>query len=138
MPIVCIDGAEIKITVNGPQVLVKTTDNIPSATNNKLAIAGKPVLVEDDVRQWLSAFQTNYDNASYKAGMAQGNAITQPANVTVKGLSTKGMVTKDTKVGAILQVTAPGVDSLGVSDGVPIINIMIEFTDPAQDKFIAE
>ncbi|MBQ4863483.1 hypothetical protein J8L98_17515 [Pseudoalteromonas sp. MMG013] len=134
MPLVCVDGAAIKITVNGAQQLVKTTDNIPSATKNKLSQGKKPVLTEDDVKQWLQKFQSNYDNAAFKGGIAMGKVISGKPNLTVKGKSKTALVTKDTKIMAMLQVSKPAQDPQGVPDPVPVINISIEFTDAAQTK----
>ncbi|MBE0370320.1 hypothetical protein [Pseudoalteromonas aurantia] len=134
MPLVCVDGAAIKITVNGAQQLVKTTDNIPSATKNKLSQGKKPVLTEDDVKQWLQKFQSNYDNAAFKGGIAMGKVISGKPNLTVKGKSKTALVTKDTKIMAMLQVSKPAQNPQGVPDPVPVINISIEFTDAAQTK----
>ncbi|MBQ4845288.1 hypothetical protein [Pseudoalteromonas sp. MMG005] len=134
MPLVCVDGAAIKITVNGAQQLVKTTDNIPSATKNKLSQGKKPVLTEDDVKQWLQKFQSNYDNAAFKGGIAMGKVISGKPNLTVKGKSKTALVTKDTKIMAMLQVSKPAQDPQGVPDPAPVINISIEFTDAAQTK----
>ncbi|MBD1583115.1 hypothetical protein [Pseudoalteromonas sp. S16_S37] len=134
MPLVCVDGAAIKITVNGAQQLVKTSDKIPSATKNKLSQGNKAVLVEDDVKQWLQKFQSNYDNAAFKGGIAMGKAISGKPNLTVKGKSKTGLVTKDTKIMALLQVSKPAQNPQGVPDPAPMINISIEFTDAGQTK----
>ncbi|WP_249348532.1 hypothetical protein [Pseudoalteromonas citrea] len=134
MPLVCVDGAAVKITVNGAQQLVKTTDNIPSATKNKLSQGKKAVLVVDDVKQWLQKYQSNYDNTAFKGGIAMGKAVSGKPNLTVKGKSKTALVTKDTVVMAILQVSKPAQDPQGVSDPVAVINITVEFTDPGQTK----
>ena len=134
MPLVCVDGAAIKITVNGAQQLVKTSDKIPTATKKKFSQGKKAVLTEDDVKQWLQKFQSNYDNAAFKGGIAMGKVISGKPNLTVKGKSKTALVTKDTQIMALLQISKPAQSPQGVPDPVPMINITIEFTDAGQTK----
>lgn len=134
MPIICVDGAAVSITVNGPQILATTEDVIPSATQNTFTVGGKPVLLEEDIAEWLAGFATDYDNPPFSGGKAEGDAISAPPPLTETSISTAGMATMDTVIEATLKVSSPGDGPNGSKDPVPTIMITIEFTDSAQTQ----
>ena len=133
MPIICVDGAAVAITVNGPQILATTESTIPSATGNTFTVGGKSVLLEKDIAEWLASFVTDYDKPPYSGGKAEGDAISS-LNLTVNSLSTAEMATMDTVIKATLKVSSPGNGPNGSKDGTPTINITVEFTDAAQTQ----
>ena len=84
MPLICIDGTTVSITVDGPQKIAKTSDTVATSTMNTMKIDGKSILLEADLADWLSGYQTAYDHSSYSGGKAQGDAITGISNLTTK------------------------------------------------------
>jgi len=99
---------------------------------NTMKIDGKSILLEADLADWLSGYQTAYDHSSYSGGKAQGDAITSISNLTTKTFSSAQVVKGDTVIKGTLKVTAPATDSKGSKDPVSTINVTIKITDPAQ------
>ena len=132
MPLICIDGTTVSISVDGPQTIAKTSDTVPSSTQNTMKIDGKSVLLEADFADWLSGYQTAYDHSSYSGGKAQGDSITSISSLTSKTFSTDKIVKADTVIKATLKVTAPATGSKNSKDPVSTINIIVEISDPAQ------
>lgn len=56
MPLICIDGTTVSITVDGPQKIAKTSDTVPMLTMNTMKIDGKSILLEADLADWLSGY----------------------------------------------------------------------------------
>jgi hypothetical protein len=132
MPLICIDVTTVSITVDGPQTIAKTSDTVATSTMNTMKIDGKSILLEADLADWLSGYQTAYDHSSYSGGKAQGDAITSISNLTTKTFSSAQVVKGDTVIKGTLKVTAPATDSKGSKDPVSTINVTIKITDPAQ------
>ena len=132
MPLICIDGTTVSITVDGPQKIAKTSDTVATSTMNTMKIDGKSILLEADLADWLSGYQTDYDHSSYSGGKAQGDSITGISNLTTKTFSSAQVVKADTVIKGTLKVTAPATDSKGSKDPVSTINVTIKITDPAQ------
>ncbi|BFM48485.1 hypothetical protein [Marinomonas sp. THO17] len=137
MPLVCIDGTTVAISVDGPQVLAKTSDTVPSSTQNTLKVGGKSALLEADVADWLAGYATDYDNPPYAGGKAQGDTITGVSALTANSVSSAEIVKSDTVFNATLSVTTPGDGPNGSKDPVSTINIIVEITDPAQTQLKA-
>lgn len=137
MPLICVDGAEVTISVDGSQILATTTDNIPSSIQNTFSVEQKPVLLEEDIAQWLAGFVTDYDNPPYSGGVAQGDSISGVSNLTVNSISTEGIANMETVVKATLTVSTPGSGPNGTKDPVGTINIIVEFSNAAQTQLTA-
>lgn len=132
MPLICIDGTTVSISVDGPQKIAKTSDTVPSSTMNTMKIDGKSVLLEADLADWLSGYQTAYDHSSYSGGKAQGGSITGISKLTSKTFSSAQVVKTDTVIKGTLKVTKPATGSKNSKDPVSTINVTIKIADPAQ------
>ena len=137
MPLVCVDGAQVKIEAQTGEILVTQTASIPSVSQPKVMSEGKYVLLEDDIKQWATSFMTNYDFGSFKAGVLAVQGSPTLVKLATKGLSPTGWVTKDTEVTLQALANPPAADSTGSADGDPAATLKVTFTDPGQAKLAA-
>jgi hypothetical protein len=137
---VCVDGAMVEITAPDGQILVTTVANIPGGTEQKLMVAGKPVLVKKDIENWMATFVTNYEFSSFKGGMIQCDQLTKIEPLSEKLLPPAGaVVLANTEIEILAKANVPGVDSQNLSDSASQakVTLQVKFTSTGQEKISA-
>ncbi len=137
---VCVDGAMVEITAPDGQILVTTVANIPGGSEQKLMVAGKPVLVKKDVETWMASFVTNYDFAAFKAGLIQCDKLTKIEPLSEKLIAPNGAaILANTQIEILAKAGVPAMDPQGVPDSASQakVTLQVKFSNTGQEKISA-
>lgn len=134
MSILCVDGAEVLILVQGAPLLGAPTASIPATSGNKLCVKGKRALTIKDIEAWLPNYLSDYINAAFVGGKAMATKVNGEQTLTAKVISKDPLLVKDSVIDVELTVGPPGQDPTPAPDPLTSIMVKLQFTNPGQTK----